>query len=89
MGVSISSVCHALPKLVDKVYTERRMLPWKIKVSPATPMSLNMEIYLSVTGWLVGWFDCWLVTWGFPVFYLYLWVLEQKWERDTECLNNF
>lgn len=55
VGISISSVCHALPKLVDKVYTEKGMLPWKIKVSPATPMSLNMEIYLSVTGWLVGW----------------------------------
>lgn len=54
MGISITNVCHDLPKIVDKFYIETGILPWKIKVSPATPVSLDMEIYLSVTGWLVG-----------------------------------
>lgn len=54
VGISITNVCRDLPKIIDKFYTERGILSWKIKVSPATPVSLDMKIYLSMTGWLVG-----------------------------------
>lgn len=64
-------------------------------MNPATPAAGGPEIgpCLLMTSWLVdwlvSWFDCGLVSWGFLVFYLqYLWVWE-KLERDGECLYNF
>lgn len=87
MGISITNVCCDLPKIVDKFYTERGILPWKIKGSPATPVSLDMEIYLSVTGWLVGWFDGWLL--GGSLFFVYncgLWSRNGKGMESVQII---